>query len=101
MARGCSKSLPALSIPGETIEAVARREALEEAGLELQQLHHIQNYLVSPGGTTERVSLFVGRADSTTAGGIFGLPEEAEDIRVRGLCQTNANQVEIANLGGR
>ncbi len=83
--------------PGETIEAVARREALEEAGLELQQLHHIQDYLASPGGTTERISLFVGRADSTTAGGIFGLAEEAEDIRVRVLPFAHA----MAEMEGR
>ncbi|HJN60108.1 MAG TPA: NUDIX domain-containing protein [Alphaproteobacteria bacterium] len=67
---------------GEGVEEVARREALEEAGLTLQELHHIQDYLVSPGGTTETVALFVGRADSSTAGGVFGLAEEAEDIRV-------------------
>ena len=67
---------------GEGVEEVARREALEEAGLTLQELHHIQDYLVSPGGTTETVALFVGRADSNSAGGVFGLAEEAEDIRV-------------------
>ena len=67
---------------GESVEEVARREALEEAGLTLGELHHILDYLVSPGGTTETVALFVGRADSSTAGGVFGLAEEAEDIRV-------------------
>ena len=71
--------------PGEEIEDVVRREALEEAGLVLEELHHVQDYLASPGGTTESVSLFVGRADSSTAGGVFGLAEEAEDIRVRVL----------------
>jgi ADP-ribose pyrophosphatase len=70
---------------GEGVEEVVRREALEEAGLTLRELHHIQDYLVSPGGTTETVALFVGRADSSSAGGVFGLAEEAEDIRVRVL----------------
>lgn len=71
--------------PGESVEDVARREAVEEAGLVLRELHHIQDYLASPGGTSERISLYVGRVDSTNAGGIFGLAEEAEDIRVRVL----------------
>jgi ADP-ribose pyrophosphatase len=67
---------------GEHIEAVVRREAREEAGLDLSEIQHIQDYLVSPGGTSERVSLFVGRCDSSVAGGIHGLDEETEDIRV-------------------
>ena len=70
---------------GESAEEVVRREALEGAGLKLRELHHVQDYLVSPGGTTETVSLFVGHVDSSTAGGVFGLAEEAEDIRVRVL----------------
>ena len=80
---------------GESAEEVARREAVEEAGLQLQDLHHIQDYLASPGGTTERVWLFVGRVDSSNAGGIFGLAVEAEDIRVRVLPFEQA-MVELA-----
>jgi len=82
---------------GESAEEVARREAVEEAGLQLQDIHHIQDYLASPGGTTERVSLFVGRVDSSNAGGIFGLAVEAEDIRVRVLPFEQA----MAELAGR
>ncbi len=82
---------------GESAEEVARREAVEEAGLHLQDIHHIQDYLASPGGTTERVSLFVGRVDSSNAGGIFGLAVEAEDIRVRVLPFEQA----MAELAGR
>lgn len=70
---------------GESAEDVARREAVEEAGLELLELHYILDYLASPGGTSERVSLYVGRVDSANAGGIFGLAAEAEDIRLRVL----------------
>lgn len=39
-------------------------------------------YLPSPGGTDEVVHLFVGRCDSEGVGGVHGLPEEGEDIRV-------------------
>lgn len=82
---------------GESAEEVARREAVEEAGLQLQDIHHIQDYFASPGGTTERVSLFVGRVDSSNAGGTFGLAAEAEDIRVRVLPFEQA----MAELAGR
>ncbi len=67
--------------PGETPEAVARREAMEEAGLAISTLEPIADYAPSPGATTERVSLFVGRVRAPGTGGTFGLPEEHEDIR--------------------
>lgn len=68
--------------PGEDVEAVARREAMEEAGAELGCLHFICDYLVSPGGTSERISLYCAEVDSRGLGGIHGLAEEHEDIRV-------------------
>ena len=63
-------------------EEVARREAVEEAGLSLGALWPITAYYPSPGGSDERVHLFVGRCDSSVAAGIHGLAEEGEDIRV-------------------
>jgi ADP-ribose pyrophosphatase len=67
---------------GEAPEEVARRETLEEAGLEIQALIPMCRYLVSPGGSSESVRLYCGRVDSRGAGGIHGLAEEHEDIRV-------------------
>ena len=67
---------------GETPEAVAHREAREEAGCTIRDLVHICHYLVSPGGSSETVQLYCGRVDCTCIGGIHGLPEEHEDIRV-------------------
>ena len=66
---------------GETAEQVARREAKEEAGLDLADLVPIYQVFASPGGSSERVSLFCARFDSRNAGGIHGLAEEQEDIR--------------------
>ena len=42
----------------------------------------MMQFLVSPGGTTETVQLYLGRVDASAAGGVHGLPEEHEDIRV-------------------
>lgn len=69
----------------EEPEEVARREAVEEAGLTLGALWPIAQYLPSPGGSNELVHLFVGRCDSSGAAGIHGLAEEGEDIRVHVL----------------
>lgn len=68
---------------GEAPEDVARREAEEEAGCRVEQLIHICDYLVSPGGTSEQISLYCGRVNSDGVEGIHGLDEEQEDIHVR------------------
>lgn len=68
--------------PGEQPEDVAHREAEEEAGLQLTALWPITQYYPSPGGSDERVHLYVGRCDSQGVGGVHGLAEEGEDIRV-------------------
>ena len=67
---------------GETAEEVVRREAIEESGCCIHETVPICEYLVSPGGTSERISLFCGRVDASQAGGTHGLDEEEEDIRV-------------------
>jgi ADP-ribose pyrophosphatase len=68
---------------GESAEHLARREAVEEAGCAVQELVPVCDFLVSPGGTSERISLFCGRVDSRQAGGVHGVHEEGEDIMVR------------------
>ncbi|SDG58146.1 ADP-ribose pyrophosphatase [Pseudomonas benzenivorans] len=66
----------------EQPEQVAHREASEEAGLSLGALWPITQYYPSPGGSDERVHLYIGRCDSEGVGGVHGLAEEGEDIRV-------------------
>lgn len=67
----------------ETPDSVAMREAEEEAGCRIRRLLPICEYLVSPGGTSERISLYCGCVDSEGVEGTYGLDEEHEDIRVR------------------
>jgi ADP-ribose pyrophosphatase len=68
--------------PDETPEDVVRREAVEEANCAIQDIVHICDYFVSPGGTSECIALFCGKVDAVGVGGVGGLAEEAEDIRV-------------------
>ncbi len=70
---------------GESAEHLVRREAMEEAGCVIHELQPICEFLVSPGGTSERISLFCGRMDSRQAGGVHGVHAEGEDIRVHVL----------------
>ncbi|MGL5700921.1 MAG: ADP-ribose diphosphatase [Kluyvera sp.] len=77
---------------GETVEDVARREAQEEAGLDVGRMKKCLSYLASPGGTSERLTIMVGEVDATTAKGIHGLAEELEDIRVHVVSREYAYQ---------
>ncbi|HKS14679.1 MAG TPA: NUDIX domain-containing protein [Pseudomonas sp.] len=67
----------------EQPEEVAHREAQEEAGLTFDALWPMTRYFPSPGGSDEFVHLYLGRCSSEGAGGLHGLEEEGEDIRVR------------------
>jgi len=67
---------------GETPEGAARREAREEAGLDLADLIEGPRYYPSPAAKAEYLYSFVGIADlPDTAAGLGGLQTEAEDIR--------------------
>lgn len=63
--------------------AVAIREAYEEAGIKLNEAPFLaQRYMTTPGGSTETFHLFCARVDTNGVGGLHGLPDEHEDIRV-------------------
>jgi len=76
--------------PEETAEDVARRETVEEAGCELLDLTPICHYLVSPGGTSESITLFCGRVHAAQVGGIRGVVDEHEDIRLHVVSRSAA-----------
>ncbi len=84
--------------PGETSEEVVRREAMEEAGVALKALRPIHHYYSSPGGSTERIALYAGHVDSEGVGGIHGLEEEGEDIRVHVVAAEQAFDMLDAGL---
>jgi ADP-ribose pyrophosphatase len=69
--------------PGESLEDVAHRELEEEAGLQVSRLIPIYDIMLSPGGSNERIALFCGITGLEGKSGIFGLPEEGEDIRLQ------------------
>jgi len=66
----------------ESPEDVARRETLEEAGCEIIDLVPVMRYISSPGACSETVALYCGRVDTSGAGGVHGLADEGEDIKV-------------------
>lgn len=66
--------------PGESPADVAARECQEEAGIEVEKLIPICDYLVSAGGSDEKMHMYCGLVDLHGREGIFGLETEGEDI---------------------
>lgn len=71
---------------------VAIREAKEEANLDITKndIVEIMQYFSSPGGTSESIHLYVAKVDATDVAGIYGLPEEGEDILVHVMSRVEA-----------
>lgn len=65
---------------GETAEEVVHREAVEEAGISLKALIPIYQVMACPGAMSETRTMFLGRADTRQAGGVFGVDVENENI---------------------
>lgn len=78
---------------GEDPIDVAKREAVEEAGLDVTHIEHISGYYPSAGGCSERLELFVGQIKAPTSAGVFGLQSEGEDIRVHILTREDAYEM--------
>ena len=85
----------------ETAEQVCYREIEEEAGITAQKLFKALSYLSSPGGTTERLHIYIGLVDASQAKGVHGLETESEDILVHRVAASEAlawvNQGKIDN----
>jgi GDP-mannose pyrophosphatase NudK len=70
-------------LEGDSPEACAHKEALEECGYRLESLDQVTSAFMSPGSVTERLTLFIGRIDAQSRiadGG--GLAHEGEDIEI-------------------
>lgn len=67
---------------GEQPDEVATREAWEEAGITVTAPTLISQYYSSPSSTTEQVFVYYAACDLSDVGGVHGLEEEDEDIRV-------------------
>jgi ADP-ribose pyrophosphatase len=67
---------------GEKPETAACRESVEEAGYEPSRVEYLGRYYSTPGGSSERIDLYLGLVDkSAPAGDGGGMKHEHEDIR--------------------
>ncbi len=82
--------------PGEAPLDVAHRELQEESGLVAHNMHFVNSYLASPGGSTERFYFYWAKVDASKAQGLHGLADEHEDIRVHVMDREAAYQSVVA-----
>ena len=81
--------------PGETAEVAARREVEEELGFSDVSLVPLGNFYSSPGGMSERVSLFFAKVDRETRVGGGGI--DGEDIELVELSRGEVWRILDAN----
>lgn len=82
---------------GESPEEVAKREAREEAGCEILKLIRINAFYLSPGGSSEQITLFCGLVNSENVGGVHGVAHEHEDILVKAVPFSEAYEMVQTN----
>ena len=79
----CLEIVAGIVEPGESLQEVAHREMLEEAGSRALLMQYICEFFPSPGGSDERIHLFYAQTDlGEVHGSHHGLDEEGEDIQL-------------------
>ena len=66
----------------ESPESCIRRESLEESGCVLDTVEHLFSFYPSAGACSELFHLYSAQAELPQEGGIFGMPDEGENIQL-------------------
>jgi len=77
---------------GESAENTILREAIEEAGCEIQTLIRIGDFYNTPGAFSEKTTVFCGIVSVDGVAGIHGVETEEEDILVHVLSPDAINK---------
>ncbi len=77
----------------ESAIEVVRREAVEEAGVDIGRIETVTSYYPSAGGCSEKLDVYVGEVDSSQANGVHGLDYEGEDIKVHVMSRQRAYEL--------
>lgn len=66
----------------ESPETCIQRESIEESGCEIELLEHLFTFYPSAGACNEIFHLYSAQANLPNEGGVFGMPEEGENIKL-------------------
>jgi ADP-ribose pyrophosphatase len=73
-----------MSEENESPAEVAKREVSEETGLQLKSVQLLTEYFLAPGGSSDKVILFLGEVEDPQAPlGTYGLLHEGEEIQAQ------------------
>jgi ADP-ribose pyrophosphatase len=78
---------------GDTPVQTAIRETLEETGYSIQSLIPICHCFVTPGLSNEKIYIYCAKINAKTEGGIYGLTDHGEDIKVHLMDREKAFQL--------
>ena len=81
----------------ESPESCIRRESLEESGCKIEELEHLFSFYPSAGACDEIFHLYVAQAELPEQGGIFGMPDEGENIQLHILNYADLNTLFSSN----
>jgi len=79
---GYLDEVPAGLLDDDEPGVAIRREASEETGVELGDVHELFDLFMSPGSITERIHYFAAEYDAGAASGLAGIAAEGEDIEL-------------------
>ena len=82
----------------ESPESCIRRESLEESGCQINALQHLFSFYPSAGACSELFHLYSAAAELPQQGGIFGMPDEGENIQLHLI---DYNQIPTLLTNGR
>lgn len=78
----CLEVVAGMTEEGESPDELILREIAEEANIRPLKLEFISRYLSSPGGMDELIHVYCAICDLSQAGGVHGLDDESEDIKL-------------------
>ena len=79
---GYLDEVPAGLLDDDEPGVAIRREASEETGVELGDVHELFDLFMSPGSITERIHYFAAPYNAGAASGLAGIAAEGEDIEL-------------------
>jgi len=82
---------------GEDPKKCMEREIEEEIGYEVDDMKYLGDYFVSPGGTSEKVHLFISKVSSQVSSG-GGLESENEEIDIIEMSSDEMNEYTFRDM---
>lgn len=82
---------------GEDPKKCMEREIEEEIGYEVDDMKYLGDYFVSPGGTSEKVHLFISKVSSQVSSG-GGLESENEEIDIIEMYSDEMNEYTFRDM---